>query len=75
MLIRDEQGLWVVDFKTAGKFGSLHFLDFDEQVSAYMWGVWRQFGEMPKGVMYWEFLKSAPAGPKRNKNGRLSGGS
>ena len=64
--------IWIVDHKTTSSFNELRFLEFDDQVTAYMWGLWRDAGILAHGVMWWEYLKKAPTPPKRNKNGRLS---
>ena len=74
LIISDDQGgLWIVDHKTSSSYTpGLPGLDVDEQLTGYMYLVWKRTGIVPKGVIYNVLLKKAPSAPRLLKNGDLS---
>jgi RecB family exonuclease len=71
-IVVDADGrLWVLDWKTAGKFDSKKW-ETDPQVSAYTWAAQQIYGRTFEGVVMVQFLKSPPKTPKVLKNGELS---
>jgi RecB family exonuclease len=59
-----KSGLWVVDYKTAGKAPSDSGLDFDDQVTGYCYVVWRWTGQIPRGVVFDYLIKQEPKEPR-----------
>lgn len=71
-IVTDDWGrLWVLDWKTAGKFDSKKW-ETDPQVSAYTWAAQMIYGLQFEGVVMVQFLKSPPIPPKVLKNGEVS---
>lgn len=61
--------LWVLDWKTAGKFDSAKW-ETDPQVSAYTWAASLIYGKRFEGVVMVQFLKTPPEPPKMLKPGK-----
>lgn len=66
------KGLWIIDHKTAGSQPSDRGLDFDDQVTAYCYSVWRWLGVVPRGVCFSHLIKKVPKDPRILKSGKLS---
>lgn len=66
------RGLWIVDHKTLARPASDRGLDFDDQVTAYCYIVWRWTGIIPRGVIYNVLIKDVPKEPRILKDGSLS---
>lgn len=64
LILRDALGnLWVVDHKTSADKLNQAALDVDEQLTAYAYLTFREYGVVPAGVIYNTILKKAPEGP------------
>ena len=73
MIVRRHGKLWVFDHKTFASFADPVSLELDDQMTAYLWLVWRTYGEMPAGAVYNQLRKKIPAEPMLLKDGtRLS---
>ena len=73
LLIERADGLWIVDHKTtSGTLSDPPGLDVDEQMTAYVYLVYKALGEMPRGVIYNMIARSVPDFPRVLKNGELS---
>ena len=71
-LVQDENGwYWILDWKTAARFNTSK-LSNDPQISAYCWAAELWFGVPIAGMIYAQFVKSPPEGPKVLKSGELS---
>lgn len=66
------RGLWVYDHKTSSSQPSDKGLDFDDQVTAMCYIVWRWLGIVPRGVAFNYLIKHAPKEPRILKSGKLS---
>lgn len=66
------KGLWIYDHKTTTGSPSDRGLDFDDQVTAYCYTVWRWLGIIPRGVCFNYLVKQAPKDPRVLKSGKLS---
>lgn len=68
----DEWGqLWVVEYKTAKVIQSTHFAT-DPQVSTYVWAANQIYDKPVAGVIYHQFGKKEPQGPKLLRAGTIS---
>lgn len=69
----DEQGrLWIVEYKTAKKIVSGHFLT-DPQCNSYCYMAEQEYPDMPiEGVLYMQFRKDLPDVPKLLTTGKIS---
>lgn len=64
--------LWVVDHKTCASFVDPAALEFDDQMVAYLYLVYRKYNEVPAGAVYSMLRKKIPAEPLVLKKGGLS---
>lgn len=69
VVIEDE--LWVQDYKFYKSFNTSS-LDWDEQMSAYVWGASCVYDMPVAGAIHHQFKKQIPCEPKLLANGRLS---
>ena len=74
MVARHGDGhIYLWDYKTTASISDNYgFLDLDTQIGSYFWIYEQAFGELPKGMVYNELLKTVPKPPKQLKNGSLS---
>ena len=72
LIIENEQGVWIVDHKTAAQFTDTAYMDLDMQVSSYCWAIRKQLGIPVEGVIINELRKSVPKEPQVNQNGTMS---
>lgn len=72
LLVRKQGRLWVVDHKFLQSFADPEVLELDDQMSAYLYLVWKTFDEVPGGAIYNQLRKKVPAIPFRLKAGGLS---
>ena len=72
LLVRRNNSLWVVDHKNVTSFTDPEYLDWDDQMTSYLWLVWQQYKEFPSGAIYNQLRKKIPAEPYRLKNGAMS---
>lgn len=71
-IVYDEEGRWwLVDYKTA-KTMDIKKLSTDPQISAYLWAAEQYFGHPFAGMLFMQFLKEVPHGPKRLAKGGFS---
>lgn len=70
LLVRKKGRLWVYDHKTCQSFANLEKLELDDQMTAYLWLVWRSYGEVPAGAVYNQLRKKIPAEPYLLKSGK-----
>jgi hypothetical protein len=66
------KGLWVYDHKTTDRQPSDRGLDFDDQVTAYCYAVYRWLGIIPRGFCVNYLLKQEPKEPRILSKGELS---
>jgi hypothetical protein len=66
------KGIWVYDHKTTTSAPNDRGLDFDDQVTAYCYAVWRWLGIPPRGVCFNYLVKQVPKEPRVLKSGKLS---
>lgn len=66
------KGLWVYDHKSTTGSPSDRGMDFDDQITAYCYTVWRWLGIIPRGVCFNFLVKQAPKDPRVLKSGDLS---
>ncbi len=69
LLVRRNGRLWVVDHKSVASFADPEYLDFDDQMTAYLWLVWQKYKEFPAGAVYNQLRKKVPAEPQLLKSG------
>lgn len=72
LIIEKPDGLWVVDHKTSTRQLESNSLDVDTQLTGYAWLVWKEYGVIPRGVLYNTIIKKAPRPPLILKSGGLS---
>jgi 6-pyruvoyl-tetrahydropterin synthase len=72
LLIRRNDKIWVVDHKTAAAFVDEATLEFDDQMTAYIWMVHVSTGENIAGAVYNQLKKKIPEKPMVLQNGTLS---
>lgn len=71
-MVKDRYGRrWILDYKTA-KGADTEKLDTDDQISAYLWAVWRMFKKEFYGFIYLQLTKDMIRPPKKLKNGEFS---
>lgn len=73
-IAQDSDGrLWVIDYKTTSRF-DIERLEFDEQISAYLWGIEQYLGMEFAGMIFVQLNKYhiAPNPPKILKGNKLS---
>jgi hypothetical protein len=63
--------LWIHEYKTAKAFNLYHF-DLDEQITSYVWGATKVYGEKPAGVVYLQYRKHIPQMPRILSTGKIS---
>lgn len=66
------RGFWVYDHKTAAQAPTDRGLEFDDQVTGYGYTFWRHTGIYPRGTIFNELIKKAPAPPRILAKGDLS---
>jgi hypothetical protein len=66
------KGIWIYDHKTTSSQPGDRGLDFDDQVTAYCYGIWRWLGIVPRGVCFNYLVKQVPKAPRILKRGELS---
>jgi hypothetical protein len=65
-----KSGLWVIDHKTdSGSTYTDDGLDYDDQITAYCYIVWRWLGVIPRGVLLNVLVKQAPKPPRLVREG------
>lgn len=64
--------LWIVDYKFFQQFQQYNTLDFDQQISAYIWAASTIYDRPIAGAILHQFLKKIPNPPRILKNGSLS---
>lgn len=68
----DEEGrLWIVEYKTAKRAEHMHYLT-DPQVTTYVWAASHIYNRPIAGVVYHQFVKTAPLPPRVLSTGKLS---
>lgn len=73
LVVREAGRLWIVDHKTCASFKQPAELQWDDQMTGYLYAAWRRYGEMPAGAIYNQIRKSIPRRPMLLKSGdRLS---
>jgi hypothetical protein len=66
------KGLWIYDHKTTTGSPNDRGLDFDDQITAMCYAVWRWLGVAPRGACLNFLVKQAPKDPRILKAGQLS---
>lgn len=66
------KGIWIYDHKTTKSAPNEKGLDFDDQITACSYGVWRWLGIVPKGACFNYLIKKVPKEPRILKKGQLS---
>ena len=67
------KGLWLYDHKSIGSIPtSDKGLDFDDQITSYMYSVWRWLGIVPRGFCHNYLAKQVPKEPRILSKGDLS---
>ncbi len=60
-IVEDQEGrLWILDWKTTARY-DLNRLALDQQISAYAWAGRQLYGDRLEGVLFVQFIKTAPA--------------
>lgn len=77
VLVRENQGLWVIDHKTTSVMGDSYFRDLSvtPQLEGYCWQVWRTMKELPVGYRANTLPTNAPTPSgkvRRTKTGGYS---
>jgi len=72
LLLRRKDGLWVIDHKTASRPLESAALEVDEQVTGYLYLIWKKTGIIPQGFLFNTLIKNAPVPPAMLKGGGLS---
>lgn len=68
-IVIDEEGfIYILDYKTAARFDTAK-LETDAQINAYCWAGEQVIGRPVEGMIYMQFLKASPTGPKILKSG------
>lgn len=70
LVIRLKNRLWVLDHKSCQTFIDPRNLEIDDQMTSYMWLVWKTFGELPVGAIYNQLRKKLPVEPYLLKSGK-----
>ena len=63
--------LWVIEYKTAKRAEALHF-QTDPQVTTYVWAASHVYERPVAGVIYYQFVKTAPEPPRQLSSGKIS---
>lgn len=71
IVVDGEGRVWIQDYKTASSI-DLSKVEFDEQISAYLWAIEQYLGIEVEGMLYTQFKKSVPNEPKVVKGGEIS---
>ena len=66
------KGLWVYDHKTSSSMPNDRGMDFDDQVTAYLYVVYRWLGIVPRGFCFNYLMKQVPKEPRILQSGKLS---
>ena len=66
------RGIWIYDHKSAASIPSDRGMDFDDQVTSYLYTYWRWLGIIPRGFCFNLLAKQIPKPPRILKNGSLS---
>ena len=72
LLIRKDDGLWIVDHKTYALFTDAAELEVNWQLMCYCWLVYKYTGEYPRGAILNQLRKKAVEEPELLATGRLS---
>jgi hypothetical protein len=72
LLVERKNRYWDVDHKFLAHFISPEILELDDQMTAYLWLIWKTYGTMPGGAIYNQFRKKIPARPQILQKGGLS---
>lgn len=70
-LVRINGDLWIVDYKFNKQFDTAP-LEWNGQMSAYIWAASAVYDEPIMGGILWQFRKAIPAAPKVLSNGTIS---
>lgn len=70
LLVRHRGRLWIYDHKSYTSFVNPDKLELDDQMTAYLWLVWKTYGEVPAGATYNQLRKKIPAKPYLLKSGK-----
>jgi hypothetical protein len=65
------RGIWIYDHKTTTGTPNDRNLDFDDQITAYCYAVWRWLGIVPRGVCMNFLIKQAPKEPRLIQKGEV----
>lgn len=52
--------MWAMDHKTCANFTPDDVIELDEQMTAYLWLLWKKYGELPGGIFYNQLRKKTP---------------
>lgn len=66
------KGIWVYDHKTTSGMPNDRGMDFDDQVTSYLYGVYRWLGIIPRGFCFNYLVKHIPKEPRILASGKLS---
>ena len=72
LVVQREDGIWIVDHKTAAQKNDSRALDVDDQLTGYCYIWYRISGKVPQGAIYNVLIKDPPHPPKILKSGELS---
>jgi len=72
LVLSRPDGLWVIDHKTASRPLESAALEVDEQVTGYLYIVWKKTGKIPQGFLFNTLVKNVPMPPAVLKGGGLS---
>ena len=72
LVVQREDGIWIVDHKTAAGRHDSRALDVDDQLTGYCYIWYRLTGDIPRGAIYNVLVKDPPKPPKQLKDGSLS---
>lgn len=70
VIARRDGRIWVIDHKTSDSFIDPQILELDDQMTAYLWLVWKTYGEMPAGAIYNQLRRTLPVEPMLLKDGK-----
>jgi len=72
LVLSRPDGIWVIDHKTASRPLESAALEVDEQVTGYIYLVWKKTGKIPQGFLFNTLVKNYPMPPAVLKSGGLS---
>lgn len=72
LVVERDDGIWIVDHKTAANAYTARALDVDDQLTGYAYIYWRLTGVVPRGVIYNALIKEPPGPPRILKDGSIS---